>query len=200
MLGYPDIRLAGPEDKRSLMELTPMIHAEIGSFAYSERKIDAIVEKAVEHKGGFVGVAGPHEGILGCVCLVLDQMSYSDDWLLVELWNYVEPASRKTDIGQQLINFAKDVSRKLSLKLFIGVLNNVRTEAKIRLYDRSLPRAGAYYIFDPANENERGGSPDVPHTIYVPRSRERKLQEIAKTKGCNVRDLLTNAVAGIGGG
>lgn len=192
-----DIRLAGPADREEILRLTPMIHDEIGSLSYSAPRVTAIVDRALDRRGGFIGVAGDADDIKGCVCLVLDQLSYSDDWLVVELWNYVRPDARHGMLGQHLLNFSKDIARKMGMKLFIGVLNNVRTEAKIRVYDRLLPRAGAFYIFDPNDEEAKGGIRDVSHTLHVSRTLDRKLRRIATAKGCKIHDLLMKTISEI---
>lgn len=221
MLGYPDIRLAQPEERPALLRLTPLIHQEVGLLSYSDAKVHAIIDRALNRKDGFLGISGTPDNISGCVCLTLGQMEYSDDWLIMELWNFVRPEVRNTNLGQQLINFAKDISCKMNMKMLIGVLNNVRTEAKIRLYDRSFPRVGAFYIFDPAQAGEPGNrelattsrsaerklagfaremgcavTDIVPHTIYVPRKTEQKLVEAARRRGVSLRDLIYTKIVG----
>lgn len=149
---FPDVRLAVPADEAELLRLTPMLHEETGYGSYNAEKVRAMVAKALTRQGGIIGVIGDIGDIRGCVYLALDPIWYGDDWHLVELWNYVRPDARRDPraFGVQQVEFAKDCSDRIGVRLFIGVFNNVRLEAKTRLYDRHLKRAGAFYIHEPS--------------------------------------------------
>jgi hypothetical protein len=36
----------------------------------------------------------------------------------------------------------------MKMPLVIGVISNIRTEAKIKLYERRLPKAGAFFVYN----------------------------------------------------
>jgi len=41
----------------------------------------------------------------------------------------------------------KNLSDQLGIPLLTGIISKERTAAKIRLYDRMLPRIGAFYLY-----------------------------------------------------
>jgi hypothetical protein len=80
-------------------------------------------------------------------------MWYSRDVFIEELFNYVRPAFRSSSNSQDLIAFGKAVADATELRLLIGVLSNIRTEAKVRLYRKALGSpVGAYFVHDPARD------------------------------------------------
>ena len=134
------------------MRLSPIIHEEVGYGHYNGDKVRAMMAKALLRKGGIIGVVGNVGDLKSCIYLSLDPTWFGDDWQLVELWNYVGEDARRDNraFGEQQIEFAKNCSDRIGVRLLIGILNNVRVEAKLRLYDRHLTRAGAFYIHEPA--------------------------------------------------
>jgi GNAT superfamily N-acetyltransferase len=77
----------------------------------------------------------------------MEEVYYSDDYQIVELWNYVRPDCRKSDFAKRLIEFAKKCSTDTGMDLTIGIISNARMEAKCRLYGRMLPKAGEFYVW-----------------------------------------------------
>jgi hypothetical protein len=75
---------------------------------------------------------------------------YTDKQHLEEFLMYVDPNYRKGSPrhGLALVNWAKAQVPKTGLPLLTGILSNHRTEAKCRLYRRSLPRIGEYFFYD----------------------------------------------------
>ena len=81
----------------------------------------------------------------------LDQPWYSSDWMLVELFNFVHPAHRRSTHAKSLIGHAKGYADQLGIPLVIGIISNHRTEAKVRLYRRMLPKAGEFFTYRPGD-------------------------------------------------
>ena len=152
------VRLAAPEDEAGLMEHARMLHAENGLGSLSEKKALSRIRMAFDRKGGIIGVIGPVGALEGSIYLSLQESYYGDDWQLLELWNFVAPP-RKERAGhaKKLLAFAKDCSDRMKMPLSVGVLSNHRVEAKIRLYERQLEKAGAFFIY---NRQYAGGSWD----------------------------------------
>lgn len=149
MVDYGDVRLAVDADETEIMRLMVMIHGETGRYSFDEDKVRATVYRALDRKGGIIGVIGDSGDIKGCIVMLLEPVWYSQEWNLIELLNFVRPDCRKSDFAVQLINFSKNITRQMKLTLGIGVFNGVRTEAKLKMYDRHFERAGAFYFFDP---------------------------------------------------
>lgn len=141
------VRLAQPEDEAGIVELCVLLHEENGLFPLSEAKTRALVKRAIDRQGGIIGVIGDPGVPVAGIQLALDQMYYSDAWFLCEGFNFVRPDHRKSDYAAKLIGYAKMCADKMGLPLMMGILSNHRTEQKIRLYERQLEKAGAYFVY-----------------------------------------------------
>ena len=144
-----DVRLAEPEDRDALVELTTALHAENGLFSLSLKKRDAMLDRYYNRDGAIIGVIGEIGRPVGTIYLSLSQPEYTDDFALVEGWNYVAEGHRHSTHAKDLITYAKFISTEMKLPLVIGIMSNHRTEAKVRLYERVLDRAGAFFIWNP---------------------------------------------------
>lgn len=143
------VRLARPEDEAGLMEHTRQLHQENGLFSFSDDKAKAHLRRAYDHQGGIIGVIGDVGSPEASIYLALDQIYYSDDWQLIELWNYVAPPrANRAGHAKRLLQFAKDCSTRMHLPLSVGIMSNHRVEAKVRLYERQLEKAGAFFVFN----------------------------------------------------
>lgn len=143
-----NVRLAQPEDRAKIIELTKELHGENGLFSMSDKKVRAMLDRFYNREGAVIGVIGPVGDPVATIYLGIDQMSYSDDWALVEQWNFVHPEHRKSNYASQLICYAKRLADEFKLPLLVGILSNSRTEAKARLYERHLHKAGLYFIYN----------------------------------------------------
>ncbi len=147
IVDFARVRVADPSDEEELMAMCRNLHAENGAFSMSEEKVRALLWRAFNRQDGLIGVIGASGRLEGSIYLLIDQLWYSNDWCLLELWNYVLPAYRRSTNAKELIAFAKKCSEALRLPLFIGILSNEQTEAKVRLYRRQLGTpAGAFFL------------------------------------------------------
>jgi hypothetical protein len=145
-----EVRIAGPEEEADIMAMCFELWRENGLFSYSEAKVRAILRRSFERKGGMVAVVGPPGKLEAMICLLIDQYYYTDDWNLNEVWNYVRPAYRRSQHAKTMVQWAKGMADHLKLRLFIGVVSNERTEAKIRMYRRVFGEpAGGYFVYTP---------------------------------------------------
>lgn len=152
----PPVRMAGPEDEDDLVKLCHMLHAENGLFKIDDDLVRDLVHCSIHRKPSvhfpylaMIGVIGKPGEIQGSICLRIAQVYYSRDFLLEELWNFVHPDHRKSNNARSLIRYAKRCADLLPLPLFISIVSNTRTEAKIALYERELKKMGAYFIYFP---------------------------------------------------
>jgi hypothetical protein len=143
-----DVRLAVPADRPALVELTTLLHAENGLFSLSLPKRDALLDRYYDQKGSIIGVIGEVGEPIASIYLALTQPEYTDDWAIVEVWNFVSAEHRHSTHAKHLIEYAKFVSTEMRLPLMIGILSNHRTEAKVRLYERTLDKVGAYFVWN----------------------------------------------------
>jgi hypothetical protein len=88
------------------------------------------------------------------VFVLLSSFWYSEEIHLEELLVYVDPECRKSNHAWACIEWMMDLSDNLGVPLLTGIISKHRTAAKIRLYDRMLPRIGAFYFYplDEASE------------------------------------------------
>ena len=145
------VRLALPDDEDAIMELCQALHKENGQHSYDPVKVRGMVRRAILQQGGIIGVIGERGDLKGCIYLLLDPVWYSNEYQLLELFNFVRSDSRSAKLGYavHLIEYAKARSDELNIDLTIGVLSNIRMEAKVRIYSRLLPKAGEFFVHSP---------------------------------------------------
>ena len=157
MLTTSPVRKAVPADEPELYSMCCELHRENAMFSMNEAKVRAMLHRAFDGSGAIIGAIGATGSIQGCIFLIIDSMWYSDEWVLEELWSFVLPQYRKSNNAKDLVGFAKRCSTELSIPLVIGVVSNIRTQAKIGLYRRQLADpVGAYFAYNmPVRDNDK---------------------------------------------
>lgn len=149
------VRSAISQDKPEIWRLLRLLCAENGMFSLSEHKVDYYLNRllwpeniAKDDTGprGFIGVIGPIGALEGCIMLTVGSVWYSEDFTLDEHLNFVDPEHRSSNHAKALIEYAKDCSDKIGIRLLIGILSTKRTAAKVRLYERQLTAAGCFFV------------------------------------------------------
>lgn len=144
------VRAGTPGDEDGILELAKIITQENGVFAMSDSKIRALIRPSLNLDGGIVGIIGKRNALEGLAILRVSTYWYSETPFLEEMLIYVHPDYRSAKGGRarKLVEFAKHTSHQLELPLMIGVLNNARTDAKIKLYERQFGKpAGAFFLY-----------------------------------------------------
>ncbi len=149
------VRRALPADRDSIWDLYRLNHAENGLFRLCEPKVNWYLDRilhperiAPDDPGarGFIGVIGPPTALEGLLMMMLGSYWYSDELYLEEYTNFVHPDHRKSNHAKTLLSWSKHMQQKTNIPLVIGIISNHRTEAKVRLYRRFLPEAGAFFL------------------------------------------------------
>jgi hypothetical protein len=150
------VRKAGPQDEDALIEQCHLLHSENGLFKIDSGLVRDLVHCSIHGSPSqtfphlaMIGVIGEPGQLQGSICLRIAQVYYSREFLLEELWNFVHPDFRKSNNARNLIRYAKQCADALPLPLFISIVSNTRTEAKVRLYERELKKMGAYFVYTP---------------------------------------------------
>jgi hypothetical protein len=145
------VRMATPRDEEGIFDLCVQLHAENGQHPFDAEKVRGMMQRAILRQGGIIGVVGEPDDLRGAICMLLDPVWYSSDYQLLELFNFVRSDSRSAKLGlaQLMISYAKKCADDLQIDLTIGVLSNVRMEAKVRIYGRLLPKAGEFFVYSP---------------------------------------------------
>lgn len=143
-----EVRLATIKDKENLLKLCTMLHSENALFPMDEQLVSDKLDHALTAKGGIIGVIGTAGDLEACIYLELARLWYTRDFHLEEFWSFVRPDKRQSQHAKNLIAFAKKTTEQLRIPLLIGIVSNHRTEAKCRLYQRQLPKAGEYFLYN----------------------------------------------------
>ena len=143
------IRTARADEMDDLVALMHEAANDQSLFPVSDIKARAMLNLAFNKEGGICVVIGPRGHVEGACYLEITQPRYSDVWLVSEIFNYVRPAFRRSTHARDFIAEAKIWALKMNVPLFMGVLSNERTEAKVRLYRRQLGNpVGAFFVFN----------------------------------------------------
>ena len=147
------VRIGVAEDFNEMMRLSIAATQENAFIAPDLGLLANQVYKSLIQQGGAVGVIGNEVGgkLEGAILLNIGPVWYSAEPVLEEKAIYVDPEYRAAKGGRarKLAEFAKGMAEELDLPLAIGVLSNSRTEAKIRLYERTFGKpAGVYFLYN----------------------------------------------------
>lgn len=152
-----DIKIAGPGDADEVLRLLAQGHAENGLFPYDMQKVTwwimrflhpELIEPWDTGPRGVIGIIKKGTHLEGLAILTVGMFWYASQRHLEEFMVYVDPEHRKKGHQKALIEWMKQQSALTGLPLVTGILSNHRTEAKVRLYEQSLPKAGAFFVFN----------------------------------------------------
>ena len=144
-----NIRVATPDDYQEIFRIACLLHSENGQFSFNERKVKNIIWNAVNRNGGMCAVIGPVDNIKAMLLLTIEEVYYSDEFEIVERWNYVRPDCRKSNYAKQMVAYAKQVCAQTGLVVSIGIISDIKLEAKRRLYERTLKLGGYWFTIRP---------------------------------------------------
>lgn len=145
---FDAVRPAVPQDEDKIVSMISLLHDENGLFPLSEKKVREYMQRYFRQEGALIGVIGDVGDPVASVYLEIGQPYYSEAWFLNEAWNFVHPDFRRSDYAKKLIGWAKDVSETMKLPLMMGIVSNHRTEAKVRLYEKQVEKAGAFFVWN----------------------------------------------------
>lgn len=150
------VRMAVPQDRDDLWRLFLMAHRENGLFKLSPQRVEYFFHRAIyadmiptEDQGprGTIAVIGPVGKVEALCFIIIGRFWYTDENHLEELVLYVDPEYRKSNHAKALIQWMKATADKLGIPVLTGIMSNIRTEAKVRLYRKQLPEIGAFFLY-----------------------------------------------------
>lgn len=160
------VRRAVPEDYAAIWQLFDLLHKENAMVGMSREKLDFILMRVLAPETippgdtglrGYMGVIGPVGGPLeGFILMCIGTFWYSNDLILEEYANFVHPDHRRSNHAKTFVNYAKKLAVEIGLPLVIGIISNQRTAAKVRLYRRQLPEAGAFFVYNAERFGSKG--------------------------------------------
>ncbi len=150
------VRIAGPADRQEIWRLFLQGHRENGQFTLAPEKVEYFMTRALFPETipdwdtgprGAIGVIGDVGALEALVFVTIGSYWYSHDRHLEEFIVYVDPECRRSYHARALIDWMKRQSDNIGLPLVTGIISNHRTEEKVRLYSRMLPRVGAFFLY-----------------------------------------------------
>lgn len=153
------VRFAGEADRNEIWRLFRQGHGENGLFPLDPPQVDWWLNRVLQPETvpawdlgprGVVGVIGEPSHLEALAFIIIGKLWYTKQRHLEEFLVYVDKDHRRSQHHKALIEWMKEQSGLTGLPLFTGILSvQPRTEAKVRLYERMLPKAGAFFCFDP---------------------------------------------------
>lgn len=150
------VRIAKPEDRLEVWRLLLQGHSENGIFSLEPSKVEWWINRMLEPEAlapwdtgprGAIGVIGSVGHLEALVFVVFGEYWYTRSKHLEEFIVYVDPECRKSGHAKALVVWMKEQSDAIGLPLVSGIMSNTRTEAKVRLYERLLPKVGAFFCY-----------------------------------------------------
>jgi hypothetical protein len=142
------VRMAKPEDIEGVYNLCVDLCEENQLFSMDPETVTAVLNSCILGQNGVIGVIEGKEGLEGVICLATDRYWYAKDWFLCEVFNFVPVKYRKSTRAKSLLAFAKKCSDDMKIPLVVGIVSNNKTEPKIKLLERQLPKAGAFFVYN----------------------------------------------------
>ncbi len=143
------VRLAVFDDGPAILDLLRMKHAEDGIGAFDPAKVTRSVERGVLRYRAMIGVIRGRDRLEASIGLFLGSPWDSSDEHLSDRWMFVHPEHRRSAHAKNLLIFAKWAATELDCPLVISALVNDTTEAKVKLIERQVPKAGEVFVFRP---------------------------------------------------
>jgi len=144
-----NIRIATPDDYQELFRICCLLHMENGQHKFSEERSKEFIWRGCNQDNAIVGVIGPSDDIKAVVYLEIMPVYYSDEFQLYEKFAFVRPDSRRSDFAKKLLFFARKCADETGLELLIGIISDVKLEAKRRLYQRHFSEGGHWFSYRP---------------------------------------------------
>ena len=179
------VRTATPEDRDDVWRLLLQSHSENGIFKLDPVKVDHLVNRALyaaqippwdQGPRAHIGVIGPPGKLEAIVFLMIGSFWYSSDLHLEELLIFVDPEYRRSEHAKSIIAWMKKTAQTLGIPVLTGIISKHRTAAKIRLYDRYLPRVGAFFLFPMDEKSDIRKMNRMDYAAYEHLKSQRKLQ------------------------
>jgi hypothetical protein len=157
------VRTAKPMDAPEIWRLFLQVHRENGLFALAPHKVTVMMDRALHPEAipatdtgprARIGVIGNPGKLEAIAFIMISTIWYTDELHLDDLALYVDPECRHSNHAKACLDWMKKLSNDLQIPLMTGVVSKQRTAAKIRLYDRMLPRIGAFYLYPRTDDSE----------------------------------------------
>jgi len=157
----PDVRIAGTSDEPAIEDMLERQAREIGlpDAPPELSDIQDMVRRATRETGlGVIGVIDVDGKSVATVGVFWDKVWWTSTWVLVEKFNYVDQAHRRSTHANHLLQFAKwcvdTFSRQLGNQTYLmhGVTGTRDVERKGRLLNRQSNFCGMSFVYPKPGE------------------------------------------------
>jgi hypothetical protein len=151
------VRVAKGEDHQECWRLLLQGFNENGLFGLAPDKVDWFLMRALRPDlispmdtgvRGVIGVIGPVGALEGICFLTIGEYWYSHDKHIEEFIVFVDPEYRQSTHAKAFVEWMKLQSDNTGIPLLTGIISKERTAAKVRLYERMLPKVGAFFYYN----------------------------------------------------
>lgn len=160
------VRPAIPQDEKEIWRMFKEHHAENAFFPLCEEKVQYYLDRVLRPETiptgdtgprGVVGVIGPPNNLQAAIMLVLGSPWYSNEITMDDCMSFVDKRYRVSNHAKALLKYAIHIVDQMRVtnpdfKMILGVLSNVRTAEKVRLYSRKMTPVGAYFLYPKPQE------------------------------------------------
>jgi hypothetical protein len=153
------VRAARPEDHMEIWRLFLHGYRENALFPIAPEKVDWFIGRALRPDliqewdngiRGAIGVIGPVGSLEAIVFVVLGEYWYTRHKHIEEFIVFTDPEHRKgSHHTTALHEWMKEQVDRTNLPLVTGIMSNIRTEAKCRLYARHFTKIGEFFFLGP---------------------------------------------------
>ena len=155
------VRPATREDEKEIWRLFREHHAENAFFPLSKAKVQYYLDRVLKPETipdgdngprGVIGVIGAHGNLQAAIMLILGTPWYSDSITMDDCMSFVDGRYRVSNHARALLGYAKSIVDQIrrgdpEFKMILGIISNVRTAEKVRLYSREMQPVGAYFMY-----------------------------------------------------
>ena len=149
------VELATPDMADEIASILELAKDDGYIFELEPDCVHEFITRILNQENGIIGVILGDNQIEGIIGLNLERFWFSKQWFLTDAFTFVHPKFRKSTRAKCLLSFAKKCAEDMKVPLVMGVTSNIRTEAKLRLYERQLSRAGTFFVHN--SESARVG-------------------------------------------
>ena len=102
------------------MSCLRMMHEENGLFSLDENRVRAVIARALNPNPPpndmppLIGVIGSPGDVEATICLILNQLYYTEDWHMTDLWCFIRPDCRKKNLIEEFARVCEDISGRCS--------------------------------------------------------------------------------------
>jgi hypothetical protein len=147
------VKLATSKDAEELVDLLIENHRENGLASLNLESLWEAIVRGCERQDAMIGIIRGPKRIEASAGLYRGPWWFSREQHWIDYWNFVHPDHRKTTHAKMLLEFANWVGSQFSEPVFMGVLSDHRTEAKMKLYGRKLRLVGGTFVAGPVKKS-----------------------------------------------